>query len=110
YSANDNLLIGAERLSGNWDIIRIGENTNAMLTSERLTLNSDKTAVCGDKTGYWIEHNGVLDITLDNEIISVSRGYAWDYDNNRPTMQFTGVNQDGIEVWGKKAIDTIIYK
>ncbi|MBQ3463539.1 MAG: family 43 glycosylhydrolase [Clostridia bacterium] len=110
YSANDNLLIGAERLSGNWDIIRIGENTNAMLTSERLTLNSDKTAVYGDKTGYWIEHNGVLDITLDNEIISVSRGYAWDYDNNRPTMQFTGVNQDGIEVWGKKAIDTIIYK
>ena len=96
----------------NWDIIRIGGNTNAMLTSERLILRNDHTAECGGKTGTWesIHHYGDIIIKLGDETISMYPTPCWDYDNNRLSEQFVGVNQDGIEIWGKKAINTIIYK
>lgn len=97
--------------NGTWDIIHIGENTNTMLTSEQLILNNDGTAVYGDRTGLWVEANHQAMIVFDNdEFLWLYFIYAWDYDNNRPTIQFTGTTQDGIEVWGKKALNTIIYK
>ena len=111
---NDNgrISVDEEHIAGKWDIIYIGENTNAMLTSKKLELGEDGTAVCDDITGQWKEYGyiGALKITLGNEIIDVVPFTAWDYDNNRPTIHFSGTNQDGIEVWGKKAINTIIYK
>ncbi len=109
---NDSWNVDNSILPGHWDIIHIGENTNAMLTSEQLVLNSDGTAVYGDKTGTWVSNpmSVTMIIEFEDETIDVVKWTAWDYDNNRPTIQFTGVNQDGIEIWGKKAIDTIIYK
>lgn len=100
----------AEHGAGSYDFIRIGENTNAMLTSQKLILNSDGTAQLGDKTGIWEDAELETIVRLDDETLILSFVQCWDYDNNRPTVQFTGFDQDGIEVWGKKAINTIIYK
>ena len=108
----DSWHVNNSSLLGHWDIIHIGENTNAMLTSEQLVLNSDGTAVYGDKTGTWVSNpmSVTMIIEFEDETIDVVKWTAWDNDNNRPTIQFTGTNQDGIEIWGKKAINTIIYK
>lgn len=116
---------------GEWDVIYIGENTNAMLTSEKLILptttknGNDGIAKLGDRTGIWtITFNGdrlpdshyinfthsYISINFEDEAIEGVISHAWDYDENRPTIQFTGTNHNGTAVWGKKAISTATYK
>lgn len=97
---------------GVFDLISIGDNTNAMLTSKKLILGSDGTASLGDIRGTWNNHKScfTIKITLGNEVITGYIITAWDYDENRPTIQFTGTNQNGKAIWGKKAISSVVYK
>lgn len=99
-------------ISGQWDYISIGNNTNAMQTSQKLILNGDFTAYIDDKIGEWSAdtENNTIKITFNDEVITAFVSTAWDSDNNCPTLQFTGTNQNNVTKWGKKAISSAIYK
>lgn len=98
-------------ICGTYDLIKIGENTNAMLTSKKLILLNNITAICEDKSGIWLPSDSDKTIiTLGDDALTVHFVYGWDYDNNCPTVQFTGTDKNGTEVWGKRAANTIVYK
>ncbi|MGN0106325.1 MAG: family 43 glycosylhydrolase [Hominilimicola sp.] len=110
----------ASLVPGQWNVISIGDNTNAMLTSKPLNLgwgftSFDKAsgeAVLGDTIGTW-EFNLVdnqLKLTFSDEVITGYVSTAWDSDANVPALQFTGTNQNNVTVWGKKAISSVVYK
>lgn len=109
YQGDNNSSFDASNIAGQWDFISIGDNTNALLSSSKLTLDSDKTAVLGDITGTWEYDSGKLVITLGEEIITAYVSAAYDSDNGYSTLQFTGTNQNNITKWGKKAITTKTY-
>lgn len=104
--------ISERNLIGQWDYILIGDNTNAMITSKKLYLNSDHTAQLGDITGVWEStlNNPVITITLGNETITAFADYYRDSDEQRHVIAFTGTNQNNVTIWGKKAISSIVYK
>lgn len=106
-------------LIGEWDYISIGDNTNAMLTSEKLFLNYDGTAKLGEKEGGWTATFGSgliankttdIEIEFEDEEINARVKSVWDSDNNRPTIVFTGTNEDNVQKWAKKAVKTVVYK
>lgn len=109
YQGDNNSSFDSSNIAGQWDFISIGDNTNALLSSSKLTLDSDKTAVLGDITGTWEYDSGKLVITLGDEVITAYVSAAYDSDNGYSTLQFTGTNQNNITKWGKKAITTKTY-
>lgn len=109
YQSDNNSSFDSSNIAGQWDFISIGDNTNALLSSSKLTLDSDKTAVLGDITGTWEYDSGKLVITLGDEVITAYVSAAYDSDNGYSTLQFTGTNQNNITKWGKKAITTKTY-
>lgn len=109
YQGDNNSSFDSSNIAGQWDFISIGDNTNALLSSSKLTLDSDQTAVLGDITGTWKYDSGKLVIALGEEIITAYVSAAYDSDNGYSTLQFTGTNQNNITKWGKKAITTKTY-
>lgn len=109
YEGNKSDIVSAN-IPGQWNYISIGDNTNAMLTSKKLFLNSDNTVQLGEISGKWECFGNSLTITLGDETIKGYVSYAWDNENNCPTIQFTGTNQNNVTKWAKKAISSVIYK
>ncbi|MCH5210539.1 MAG: family 43 glycosylhydrolase [Oscillospiraceae bacterium] len=110
YQGNDENAINEKDIPGQWDYISIGDNTNAMLTSKKLNMNSDKTVQFGDTAGTWTYGDGVITLNLGDEIITAYVSATYDSDADVPTIQFTGTNQNNVTKWGKKAISSVIYK
>lgn len=115
YQNNRLFECGYTSLCGQWDFISIGDNTNSMLTSQKLILNHDRTAIYGDITGSWssdaiIPKDKKILIKLGDETITGYVSYAWDSDANCPTLMLTGTNQNNVTKWAKKAISSVVYK
>ncbi len=124
YQANENISVlsymPSAAIAGQWDYISIGDNANAMLTSKKLILNSDRTAQLGDISGTWEYDLGglltgdtgdhILAIKLGEEVITAFVTLAYDSETGAQTIQFTGTNQNNVTKWGKKAISSVVYK
>ena len=111
--SGDGNKLSADNIAGQWDYISIGDNTNAMLTSKKLVLNSDKTLTLGDISGTWSYTEGdtdVITLTLGDEVITAFVTLACDSETGAQTIQFTGTNQNNVTKWGKKAISSVVYK
>lgn len=111
YAGEELQALSKDLICGTWDYISIGDNTNALLHSQKLILNSDMTLTCGDVSGTWEfdgEYTAVLNI--GDEKITAIVSAAYDRDRKTPTLMFAGTNGDNIQKWGKKGVDTVIYK
>ena len=111
YAGEELQTLSKELICGTWDYISIGDNTNAMLRSKKLILNSDMTLTYGDVSGTW-DFDGEYTLTLNmgDEKITAAVSAAYDRDREAPTLMFTGTNEDNVQKWGKKGVDTVIYK
>lgn len=112
--------INAKDVIGKWEVILIdgqvpdrsleagqilwGENQlrkNEMNTSRQLVFHADRS-FSGEYTGTWkIEKNNMILTTKENNMeIKVFRGQDWE--NERQTFLFTGLDQNGLSFWGKR--------
>lgn len=114
YQVENDYTIPNSLIDGQWNFISIGDNTNAMITSHKIRLNSDGTidGINDNINGAWNKNSSdnKITITLNDSVISGYVSCAWDSDANRPTVQFTGASRSGKTIWGKKAVSEKIYK
>lgn len=90
-------------INGEWNMIDIGTNTKDMMFSKKLTLNSDNTAVCGEDEGQWSISKNKLIINIGSRTVTSYVLAAYDRDTQSENIVFTGTDDTGIAVWGKKS-------
>ncbi|MCX7987045.1 MAG: family 43 glycosylhydrolase [Bacteroidales bacterium] len=101
-------------LYGDWEYLplRYFSNPKAEFhsTSKQLSLNSDHS-FNNDGSNKWERSGDTLFLrwnTGDVDKVIVFRG--WDWENNCSTWLFSGLNNNGRAIWGKKVIQSEVQK
>ena len=120
YAGTEQMNIRKNDLAGEWEVITIhgdvplrdleagqilwGENH---LKSEEVNRSvvvrlSKDYSISGEMTGKWTFENGILKLNTDNITIElqVFAGQDWEYE--KKTLLFTGLNDKGYSLWGKR--------
>ncbi|MEM2179134.1 MAG: arabinan endo-1,5-alpha-L-arabinosidase [Candidatus Methanomethylicaceae archaeon] len=97
-------------LIGKWERIVLDPYVKIQAISEKLVLDSNGGLIANNKKGIWefiapntlklkwyVDEKGKI---FDTETLKIIA--AWDWENWRPTIVFTGLNTKGIAIWGKK--------
>jgi arabinan endo-1,5-alpha-L-arabinosidase len=112
YAGIEQTPVAIKELSGQWEQIVFGynvvpgfsaeqvspdfQNANYMMLDEGGTIN-------GDATSAWTYSAPWLELTWSNGVVDrvmVKRGRDWE--NKKECIVFTGFNNDGTTLWGKK--------
>ena len=59
-------------------------------------------SVSGEMTGKWTFENGILKLNTDNITIELQVFAGQDWENEKKTLLFTGLNDKGYSLWGKR--------
>ena len=110
YAGEEEQALDAKAVEGEWDFISIGDNTNAMLMSDKLTLYDDGTAATKGNSGSWSISGSILTLDLPERHITAHVLPSYDRDRSAPNLVFTGIDGNDCEVWGKKAENKIILR
>lgn len=95
-------------LVGQWERIKFRQESNELLQSKKLMINADGT-LGKNKENYW-EFKSPNTLILHWYYENLSDNYlteevkilpAWDWENWKPTLVFTGLDENGVMVWGK---------
>lgn len=105
--------VNPEEIPGRWERIEFGynvvpgfgdEQTNADIQhSEPLVLNNDGT-ISDNPANTWSFENQLLELRWNTgkvDKLMVERG--WDWEKKKETLLFTGINNLGTTIWGKKS-------
>ena len=112
--------INVEELAGNWELITLNEIADSILrkqgqVSERdwkydtllfnnsviIKLSSDGN-LSGCNYNTWNYEKGKIYLLNDNEKAEMILFRGWDWENRKETILFSGINQKGIGIYGKK--------
>jgi arabinan endo-1,5-alpha-L-arabinosidase len=97
-------------LSGNWERIVIKQEVDGQVEAEQLRLEDGGRATSGSLEGHW-SFDGRRTLTMDwsntsegtkEELLLLP---SWDWELGRHTLIFTGMNEKGISIWGKRISD-----
>ncbi|WP_207497210.1 arabinan endo-1,5-alpha-L-arabinosidase [Aridibaculum aurantiacum] len=112
YAWEDNSTVAADSLAGNWEQIIFGyrvvpgyanEQTSPDLQSAvSLTIAANGT-LNGDANSRWTYNAPWLELKWSNgftDKVFVQKGRDWE--NKKPTIIFSGLNNQGTAIWGKK--------
>jgi arabinan endo-1,5-alpha-L-arabinosidase len=112
YAATEQTMITKEELSGTWEQIILGyrvvpgydkeQITPDLQGAVTLTLAADGS-IYGSATNQWTYSGNQLTLkwsTGFTDKVIVSRG--WDWENKKNCIVFSGLNNVGTAVWGKK--------
>lgn len=97
-------------LSGNWERIVIRQEVDGQVEAEPLRLEDGGRATSGSLEGHW-SFDGKRTLTMDwsdtsegtkEELLLLP---SWDWELGRHTLIFTGMNEKGISIWGKRISD-----
>ena len=105
YAGEEEQPIPEKEIAGTWEFLPIAPNNNQMQHSvPGLTFEADGTLHLGGQTGKWQlkQPNSLRFFFEDEPVISAKVLPSWDWENEEKTLVFTGLNQEGIAVWGKK--------
>lgn len=93
----------ADSLIGKWRYIVLN-HTKKINESKNIQLLPNGNLEKGKIRSSWSYSNGKLKLKWNGgqNTVSVIPLDAWDWENNRLTIVFTGLNDSGISVWGKK--------
>lgn len=109
YAGEKEQKIPEAKLAGKWERIVIDPAVDGMIPSQPFTLRDNGKLESGSGSGTW-KFDGDRSLTLkwkgkDGEKGTVETVVvlpAWDWELKRPTLVFTGMNKQGIAVWGKQ--------
>ncbi|MDQ0223750.1 arabinan endo-1,5-alpha-L-arabinosidase [Metabacillus niabensis] len=109
----DSAQIKEENLIGNWERIEFPRFDDSMQTSTNLKLL--KNGKINDANGedyweldentlklYWYAPNEAPDDYWIDEVTILPE---WDYEKWKPTLVFTGLNNEGTAIWGKQFVE-----
>lgn len=120
YAATKQMGIGEKDIHGDWEVITIhgdaplreleagqilwGENLlkpEEVNRSAVVTLHKNKT-ISGEISGNWTYESGILKLNTDNKIVELKVFTGQDWENEKTTLLFTGLNDRGYSIWGKR--------
>jgi arabinan endo-1,5-alpha-L-arabinosidase len=102
--------IDAQSVVGAWNYMDIGRNTKDMVFSQELELYEDGNAALGKEIGEWSISGNKLVITLGESKVTAYVLPSYDRDTQSPRLVFTGTDEKGTEIWGKKADAKLILE
>lgn len=115
YAGVPNCLVTKDSLIGLWEYMPlIYHNTAASAfhsTSTSLELH-ENGSFNNDPANSWKFENDTLVLNWKNntQIVKLLVFSGWDWENNRKTLLFSGIDSKGICVWGKKIEAALIDK
>jgi len=98
-------------IAGYWERIVFDKLDASRASSENISLLENGQIQSDLGKGKWILTKGNhlnliwevndknLSKSLDDHVVVIP---AWDWENNHPTLIFTGLNEQGIAIWGKR--------
>lgn len=120
YADTPQTKLSKKNVVGKWEMITIkgdapqreleagqilwGENllkSEEVNVSKSLWLNDDMT-ISGDLEGKWNYKNNLLTLTIGNNQTELQVFVGHDWENETKTLLFTGLDNSGYSVWGKK--------
>lgn len=103
YAAHPQEAIPADSMTGKWEqiILHPLPGGDAQNEAQALTYVSDGS-VTGAVEGSWELNGDELMVTQAGETVTLSLSYGWDWEQDRSTIMYTGLNSEGLTVWGKK--------
>lgn len=108
YAGEEEQPIPEKEILGSWEYLPIDPNNNGMQHARPgLVFEPDGVVHFGDQTGKWeIKQPNSFRFKLkDEQMVSAIILPAWDWENDRSTLVFTGLDTTGTAIWGKKKTD-----
>lgn len=105
YAGEQEQPIPADELLGSWECLPINPADNGMqLAQKGVVFEPNGNLHIGDKKGRWqIKQPNSLRYKIgDDPLVSAKILPAWDWENDKPTLVFTGLDAGGSAIWGKK--------
>ncbi|MDF2988600.1 MAG: beta-xylosidase [Eubacterium sp.] len=112
YTGEKEQKLSGKLLEGKWETIVLDKNNNEQLSSKTITLKSGGKIDDGSGKSKWEfkDDNTIIMKIYDPEKKSGAEYIeqtakvipAWDWENWKTTLVFTGMNKSGVSVWGKK--------
>jgi arabinan endo-1,5-alpha-L-arabinosidase len=100
--------IAKERIAGVWEVIVLAKDDNLQLSSAPLRLSADGRIDGAAAKGSWeFAPDNTLILHLQDSNTGQVSTYecrvlpAWDWEERRRTLVFTGIDPQGIAIWGK---------
>ena len=108
YAGEGELKAAQKDIAGTWEYIRHERFDDAPVSSADITLEKDGSLQSDTTSGRWsFDKNEtlLLEWNLNGEIVQekVILSAAWDWENWKGTLVFTGLDDSGTAVWGKKS-------
>lgn len=112
YAAIDQSEVAASEIFGEWEQIVFGYNVVPGYSAEQLSADfqnavaitlDEAGTINGDGTSTWEYESPWLKLNWsDGHKVKVIVRRARDWENKRPCLVFTGFNEEGTTIWGKK--------
>jgi arabinan endo-1,5-alpha-L-arabinosidase len=116
--------ITADSIVGNWEEIQLNElkdpsgrvtpvvddtvsASKFQCVPKIITYKADGSFISSNETGHWKLSGDTLITTRLTKPYKGLLSYEYDWENNRPTIVYTGLRFDGHSIWGKKSIARI---
>ncbi|GFP76045.1 arabinan endo-1,5-alpha-L-arabinosidase [Clostridium fungisolvens] len=103
YAGEKEQKISKDAIAGQWDVILLAKDNNDIIPSEQYTFKSNGK-IDKDNAKWSIEGDNNLTISLSNDEehrFECKVIPAWDWENNKSTLVFTGIDKKGLAIWGK---------
>lgn len=112
YTGEKEQQLTKKLVTGKWEIIELDKNNNQQLNSKTITLKENGRIDDGTGKSKW-EFKGQNTIVMriyapekmsGGEFMEMTAKMipSWDWENWKTTLVFTGIDKQGICVWGKK--------
>ncbi|WP_160675467.1 family 43 glycosylhydrolase [Clostridium sp. C8-1-8] len=111
YAGEKEQKIDKSLIAGKWQTIVQNRLNNNKITSSDITLFADGKINDETSKNYWeLSGDNVLKLHYYDPVNAPGEYWvdtvkvlpAWDFENWRPTLVYTGYNQDNTEIWGKQ--------
>ncbi len=105
YAGEKEQPIPEKEMLGTWEYLPIDPDDNGLQHAKTgLVFEPEGVLRFGDSTGQWqIKQPNSLRLKLEHApVVSARILPAWDWENDKPTLVFTGMDDEGIAVWGKR--------
>jgi arabinan endo-1,5-alpha-L-arabinosidase len=109
YAGEKEQDIPAHHIAGSWERIIHDPAVDGQIGSEALTLLANGELFSKQGSGQWY-FDGQRSLTLLWNDIAEGEGRtekvlllpSWDWEQHKPTLVFTGLNEKGLAIWGKR--------
>lgn len=108
YAGEVEQKLNKDVIAGEWEKIILNNWENTQISSQPLKLLTDgKIEGSMEKSKWEFKGNNTLVLNLYNEKDDKSVVFnckvipSWDWENNKETLVFTGIDSDGTSIWGK---------